>query len=200
MDPSVIFVQGLGAHRAGQRQLSTEDLELQLENLREIDQTAATLLQRNGMQRPPHPNLVPPAVQAKSNPERAFQFRVPRVDSDGFGWHLELEPALPLVDLMKFQFHGIALDYRRVEPSPKKNAISARADSGESEAWTAFLPLLSAWSARMVPGRASLGSVAPITSRSLRTASARRRRTGTAGPEDMTSTSSSRKGLPSCTA
>src|SRR5262245_28422583 len=124
MDPSVFLIQGLGAHRAGGRQLSTEDLELQLENLGKVDQTAATLLQRNGMGLPADPDLVPTPVQRKSDPERTFQRRVPGVDSEGFRRDFEVEAALPLVDLVELQFHGFTLDYRRPEPSPKKNAIS----------------------------------------------------------------------------
>jgi NADH-quinone oxidoreductase E subunit len=48
---------------------------------------------------------------------------------------------------------------------PKKKPSSSLAFSSESEPWIALRSLLSAYSARTVPGAASAGSVAPMTSR-----------------------------------
>ena len=48
---------------------------------------------------------------------------------------------------------------------PKKKPSSTLAFSSESEPWIALRSLLSAYSARTVPGAASAGSVAPMTSR-----------------------------------
>ena len=100
MDTPVLFVQGLGAHRAGRRQLSTENLEVQLENLGKLDKTPATLLQGNGMHLPAYPDLIPAAIQAKSNLERALQRDILRCDSDGIGRKLKDEPALSLIDFV----------------------------------------------------------------------------------------------------
>src|SRR5690242_6532857 len=107
MDPSVFFIQGLGAHRAYGWQLSTEDLELQLENLGKVDEAAATLLQRNAMEAPAHPDLVPAPVQDQLDLERPFQLDVLGVDPERGRRKLDQEAALPLLDLMQFQFHGL---------------------------------------------------------------------------------------------
>ena len=47
----------------------------------------------------------------------------------------------------------------------KKNGISRAAVSVASDPWTEFASMLSANSARIVPGSAFFGSVAPITLR-----------------------------------
>src|SRR5207248_9415310 len=46
--------------------------------------------------------------------------------------------------------------------SGKNSAISRAADSGESEPWTRFWPISSAWSPRIEPGVAATGSVTPM--------------------------------------
>src|SRR5882672_1841494 len=110
MDPPVLFIQVLGAHRAGSRQLSTENLELQFENLGKVHEAAATLLQRNGMHGAADPDLVPSAIQAKSNADRAFQFDILCVDADGFPRDLRIDPACTFLDFVELQFHDSSLD------------------------------------------------------------------------------------------
>src|SRR5690606_21095499 len=73
--------------------------------------------------------------------------------------------------------------------SAKKNLDSRSAFSSESEAWIAFRSFDSAYSFRTVPSAASAGSVAPITVRSVATASSRSRTTGMQRPDVMNETS-----------
>ena len=63
-----------------------------------------------------------------------------------------------------------------------------------------FWPISSAKSPRIEPGAASSGLVAPMTWRAATTASWPSRTIATSGPEVMNSTSSPKKGLPSCSA
>src|SRR5438445_9575597 len=74
-------------------------------------------------------------------------------------------------------------------PSAKKNATSRAAVSGESEAWIAFRSLDAPYSLRTLPGFASAGSVAPMTSRKWATALSRSSASTSAGPEVMNVTS-----------
>ena len=63
-----------------------------------------------------------------------------------------------------------------------------------------FWPTSSAKSPRIEPGAASSGLVAPITWRAAWTASWPSSTSATSGPEVMNDTSSSKNGLPSCSA
>ena len=62
------------------------------------------------MQRAADPNLVPAAIQAKCNTDRAFQLDILCLDADRLGGHLRLDPALALLDFVELQFHGSSLD------------------------------------------------------------------------------------------
>ena len=63
-----------------------------------------------------------------------------------------------------------------------------------------FWPTSIAKSPRIEPGAASSGLVAPITWRAAFTASSPSSTIATSGPEVMNETSSSKNGLPSCSA
>src|SRR5579872_2959221 len=78
---------------------------------------------------------------------------------------------------------------------PEKNwAISTAAVSKASDPCTEFSPIDLACSLRMLPSAAFEGSVAPITSRYLRTALSPSRTWTTTGPEIMKSTNSPKNG------
>src|SRR5690606_33603413 len=82
----------------------------------------------------------------------------------------------------------------------KKYATSMAAFSTESEPWAALASMDSAKSARMVPGAASFGLVAPSSSRCLSTAFSPSRTWIITGPEIMNSTSALKNGRSRCTA
>src|SRR5207249_7140365 len=69
--------------------------------------------------------------------------------------------------------------------SGKKYPISKRAVSGESDPWTALCSIVVPYTARIVPGSAFAGSVAPIRSRCLLMASSPSSTSTTTGPEAM---------------
>src|SRR5215213_7806565 len=89
---------------------------------------------------------------------------------------------------------------REDQTSGKNSFASRSADSGESEPWTMFWPTSTAKSPRIEPVEASSGFVAPITWRAAGTASSPSSTIATSGPEVMNETSSSKNGLPSCSA
>src|SRR5690606_2424207 len=91
-------------------------------------------------------------------------------------------------------------DQPTISLSLKKNRISCAAVSGASEPCTELASMDSAKSARMVPGAASFGLVAPITSRFLATAFSPSRTCTTTGPEVMKVQRSLKKGRALCTA
>src|SRR5690242_1429249 len=84
--------------------------------------------------------------------------------------------------------------------SAKKYAISTLAVSTASEPCTAFASIDSAKSARIVPGLASFGLVAPIRSRCASTAFSPCSTLIITGPEIMNSTSALKNGRSLCTA
>src|SRR5262245_12581639 len=87
--------------------------------------------------------------------------------------------------------HSGAFSYRRkIASAGKKYATSTLAVSGASDPWTAFASIDFAKSARIVPGAAFFGSVAPIRSRFLAIAFSPSSTWIITGPEIMNSTRS----------
>src|SRR6185503_7017465 len=96
VDAPILLVQRPMALDARVLNLSTEDLEVQRENLGKVDQASATLLQRNGMDETPDPDLVAPAVQVEVQGQGPLQGDLGRGDSDRGARNFHLQPRLAL--------------------------------------------------------------------------------------------------------
>src|SRR3972149_2957130 len=89
-------------------------------------------------------------------------------------------------------------EYVCTSSARKTGAASRLALSAESLPWTTFRSILRPKSARIVPGSALAGSVAPIVLRTIATAFSPSHTIATDGPDVTYSTSPSKNGFPRC--
>jgi len=105
VDAPILLVERTMALDARVLNPSTEDLEIQRENLGKVDQASATLLQRNGMDDPPNPDLLPAAVQVEAQGQGPLERDFGRGDPDRGARNLHLQACLPLGKLPKVDLH-----------------------------------------------------------------------------------------------
>jgi hypothetical protein len=105
VNPAIFFIQRRMALHIGMLDLSTEDLEVQFEILREVGQAAAAFLLRLGLDATLDPDLVAAAVEIEDQAEGSLQDDVGRGDPDRFARDLQFEVGLAFPELAKIDLH-----------------------------------------------------------------------------------------------
>src|SRR3990170_9098710 len=123
-----------------------------------------------------------------------------RAGSFGCGYHRKAGAVERMARPHPWIQESCARSYARISSGLKNKEVSRFALSTESLPCTTFREIVSPKSARIVPGSACAGSVAPIVFRTTATAFSPSHNIATDGPEVTYSTSPGKNALPLCSA
>jgi hypothetical protein len=106
VNPVVLLLDDPGSHDVGIPHLSTKHLELQIQSVRIVGETPATLLYCNKLKLASDPDLIPSPVQGEGEPKGSLDREELGIEADGGRLKLVLLAGLALGKLAEIDAHG----------------------------------------------------------------------------------------------